>query len=214
MKQQRVNDAELAEGLSGLADDEVSLDDLGHWVNVLARDEPARRRLARYRLIGSFLHDNGVFNVDASEVADQVSKALQDEPAILAPQRRKRSFSIPRLALGGALAAGVAALAVGLAPRMAGVNQPQESLGVAPNFAFAPRLSVPADGITMVGLGPGVSPSQSSAIQSGQRWKVLSPVMQHKIARYLLEHNELAGHIAAQRPSSHLSYISTHDAQP
>jgi len=203
----------MTEGLSSLADNEVSVGSVGDWVGLLANNEQARQRLARYRLMGAHLTGEDSIRVDASGVADRVRTALQDEPAILAPKRRPGLMHVPRLALGTALAAGVAVLAVAIAPQMVGVNPPAD-LPDSPSFAFAPRLSVPADGITMVSLGPQrqLVPRQG-AIQPGQRWKVLSPTMQQKISRYLLEHNEVAGQISAQGPSAHLSYVSTNDAQ-
>jgi hypothetical protein len=213
MNRKNGNDDILTEGLSSLADDEVSEGSVSDWIRLLASDEAARERFARYRLIGAHLAGEDSVRVDASGVANRVRASLQEEPAILAPRRRPRLLHVPRLALGTALAAGVAVLAVAIAPRLIGVQQPA-ALPDSPSFAFAPRLSVPTDGITMVALGPQRQlPARSGAIQPGQRWKVLAPAVQQKISRYLLEHNEVAGQISAQRPSAHLGYVSTHDAQ-
>lgn len=198
-----------AQGLSSLADGEVTSTELDHWVQRLASDEQARARFARYRLIGAQMGSEETLAVDASVVADRVRDALREEPTILAP-RQKPVFSLPRVGLGAALAAGVALLAVGLAPSIVGLSEPQLT-DESPSFAFAPRLSIPADGITLVAGGSEIGNSKPSEVLTGQRWKVLSPEMQAKISRYLVEHNELAGHIAAQRPSSHLGYVSTHE---
>jgi len=209
MKPSQSSEDQAAEALSSLVDGEVSSSELDRWVQLLAGDEQARARFARYRLIGAQMGTEETLPVDASAVAGRVREALRDEPTILSP-RRKPAFSPPRVALGAALAAGVALLAVGLAPSIIGLNEPQ-MLEESPSFAFAPRLSVPAEGITLVASGGEVSNSRPAEAQPAQRWKVLSPEMRAKISRYLVEHNELAGHIAAQRPSSHLGYISTYE---
>jgi len=191
-------------------DGEIPREQLDRWVQLLSTDHEAQARFARYRLIGTQLASEETLSVDASGIARQVSAALRDEPTVLAP-RRAVPFSLPKVAFGTALAAGVALLAVGLAPKIVGLSEPQ-ALDNTPSFAFAPRLSAPAEGITLVAAG-NAGKTDRSPSQPTQRWKVLSPDMQRKISRYLVEHNELAGHIAAQRPSSHLGYISTHEAR-
>ena len=213
MKPKTPVDERLAEGLSAFADGETEGRELDHWIRTLARDGAARSRFARYRLISAQLGAEEPLRVDASSIAERVSEALRDEPTVLAPRRRRSPLRLPRLALGAALAAGVAVLAVSVAPRfVAPPGVPSMSPVSAPSYAFAPRLSVPAEGITMVALGPGQGrPAIPHGVDThGQRWKVLSPAMQEKLARYLVEHNEVAGQIATQQPSAHLSYISSY----
>jgi len=209
MKPSQSAEDQAAESLSSLADGEVASSELDRWVHRLASDEAARARFARYRLIGAQMGSEEILAVNASCVAERVREALRDEPTLLAPRQRP-AFSLPRVALGAAVAAGVALLAVGLAPSIIGLSEPQMP-EESPSFAFAPRLSVPAEGITLVAVGSEVGHSKPGAAEAAQRWKVLSPEMRAKISRYLVEHNELAGHIAAQSPSSHLGYVSTHE---
>jgi hypothetical protein len=218
MKSKLPVDEHLAEELSALADGEVDARSLDRWVRTLARDQEARARFARYRMISAQLASEEGAVVDASSIADRVASALADEPTVLAPRRRRSPLQLPRLALGAALAAGVAVLAVSVAPRfVAPVDDvPTLSPVNAPSYAFAPRLSAPAEGITMVALGATAQrPVMAHEVDTGgQRWKVLSPVMRDKLARYLVEHNEVAGQIATQQPSAHLSYITSHAQRP
>jgi len=208
-------DDRMSEELSSFADAEISERDLGRWVARVTGDQEARGRFSRYRLIGAQLAAEDEKIVNASSIADKVSQALLDEPTVLAPRNWRKSIHFPRMALGAALAAGVAVVAVALAPQLV---ETMDSGRVAetPSFAFAPQLSVPADGITMVALGPGTRhPANTNVpLANGQRWKVLSPSMQQKLSRYLLEHNEVARQISAQQPSAHLGYISSRNARP
>ena len=216
MSQKHTVDERTNEALSAFADGEVPERDLSHWIATLATDGQARARFSRYRLIGAQLAGEEDRVIDASSVAGAVSQRLRDEPTVLAPRRARGHAQLPRLALGAALAAGIAAMAVSVAPRLIGNTAPMLQ-AEAPSFAFAPRLSVPADGITMVSLTSGIQRPEvvrHAFPASGQRWKVLSPAMQRKLSRYLLEHNEVAGQISAKQPSAHLNYIISYDQQP
>lgn len=215
MKLKNSLDHRKGEDLSAFVDGEIPERELKQWIAALSSDQETRSRFSRYRLIGAQLSDKDDRIIDASPVADHVSRLLEDEPTVLAPRARHKTVHLPRLALGAALAAGVAVVAVSVAPQL--VETPGSAqLAAAPRFAFAPRLSVPADGITMVALTPGTQHVKhgTPALAKGQRWKVLSPAMRQKLSRYLLEHNEMAGQISAQQPSAHLSYISAHNARP
>ena len=197
------------EQLSALLDGELSAAEQDALVNLLGGNPAMRRQLARYQLVHAQLQQECAQLVDASAIADQVRTRLGDEPTVLAPPVRRGPSNLPRVALGAALAAGVAAVTVAVAPHLLD-SDPTSS---PETFAFTPRLSVPAFDPTTVALGgPAVDPS-AQTLDTGQRWKVLEPRLQRKLDTYLLEHNEFAGRLGVHHPSVHVGFISTRDAQ-
>ena len=198
------------EQLSALLDGELSAKDQHALVTHLADSPQMRRHLARYQLIQAQLQMDSPQLVDASLVGDRVRDRLKTEPTVLTPRAKRNTFHLPRVALGAALAAGVAAVTLSVAPRL--LEAPVE---VAPpqTFAFSPRLSVPSVDATTVALGDAGGSMGAEAPASGKRWKVLQPELRSKLDSYLLEHNEFAGRLGVTHPSVHVGFVSTQDAQ-
>lgn len=95
------------EQLSALVDDEY--DDNADMIDRLIKDQALQDTWSRYHLIGDCLRGNLSDNL-SNDVSERVSQSLQDEPTVLAPQKRK-SFNIKPVA-GFAIAASVAMMAV------------------------------------------------------------------------------------------------------
>ena len=202
---ERLND-KTRENLSAFVDGELQAGEQDKLTRKLAGDAELRRQLGRYQRISSQIQRDDHDLVDASGIADAVSRALADEPTVLAP--RRRSFSPGRFGMGAALAATVAAVAVTIAPA---ILTPQDELSAPETFAFSPQLSVPAFAATNVAFG---SKSAVSAPAAGdQRWKVLQPETQDKLEDYLLQHSEYAGRIGVAPAGAHVGFVTGDDAQ-
>lgn len=218
MKAMRTRDNSVEEAmdeqLSSLLDGELSERELNRLVVHLETDRAARARFGRFAQISAFLGSDRGQMVDASNIAARVSAALENEPTILAPRQWRDGLRLPRLALGAALAAGVAAMAVAIAPQIIGGHKPS-TLPQTETFAFTPRMSVPVDGLRTVALQANPHPvviRPSGTVAEAGHWRVLKPGMRERLNRYLLQHNEVAGHIATQQPSAYVSFVSAPDA--
>lgn len=207
---ERLNDSEC-EKLSAFLDGELSEQAQAGLVGRLAEQAELRSQLARFQAISAQLQQNEPPLVDASSVSEAVRRRVKDEPAVLAPRRRRPRIKVRKVALGTALAATVAGLAVSVAPQL--LDPGAEALP-AENFAFAPRLSVPEVDATKVSLGGSVSgTAENSDPGQKQRWKRLQPDVLLKLDRYLLEHNEFAGRHNVTHPSAHVGFVSGKNAQ-
>lgn len=198
------------EQLSALLDGELSAQEQDALVTRLADNPQMRGHLARYQLIQAQLQMESAQLVDASLVGDRVRDRLKSEPTVLMPRATRHSFHLPRVALGAALAAGVAAVTLSVAPQL--LETPVEAASPQ-TFAFSPRLSVPSVDATTVALGAAGSSMATQTPASGQRWKVLQPELRRKLDSYLLEHSEFAGRLGVTHPSVHVGFVSTQDAQ-
>lgn len=202
------NDEQQHERLSAFLDDELTVAEQRQLAADLASDTDLQAQLTRYQRIGDAMRGaDELAQIDASLIARQVSVALEDEPTILTP-KRWRLPAVPRLALGGAMAAAVAMVAVGIAPQLLSVNEEpvqQET------FAFSPKLSAPMLEATTVALRHEAATPMSNPALNDQQWKTLNPAMQKKLDRYLLEHNEYAGYARASGPASHIGFVSLHE---
>jgi negative regulator of sigma E activity len=221
-KRDLADDERYGERLSAFLDGELARHEMKRVAAELASDRGARQRYERYAQIAAHISGDGYSRVDASGIAERVSQALSEEPTVLAPRQWRDALRVPRLALGAALAAGVAMVAVAVAPQMIGVQETTPLTPETQTFAFAPRLSVPADGFRTVSLQATPThhrPLAAESVAAAQpavagHWKTLKPEMRDKLVRYLLQHNEVAGQIAAQQPSAHLSFVSNQHVRP
>ncbi len=221
-KRNQADHERYGERLSAFLDGELPRHEMKRMTAELAADGEARQRYERYAQIAAHIAGDGYSRVDASGLAGRVSRALEDEPTVLAPRQWRDALRVPRLALGAALAAGVAVLAVAVAPQMVGMQEAAPLLPETRTFAFAPHLSVPADGFRTVSLQ--TTPVQRRPLAAERaamaqptvkgHWKTLKPAMREKLARYLLQHSEVAGQIASQQPSAHLSFVSNQHGRP
>ncbi len=205
----------LGEQLSSFLDGELSERGMARLSAHMETDHAARLQYARFAQISAHLGGDGFARVNASGIATRVSQSLADEPTVLAPRQWRDGLRIPRLALGAALAAGVAVMAVAIAPQIVGGHK-ANGLPQAETFAFTPRLSIPADGLRTVSLQADSAPmiarrAAVAPVAETGHWRVLKPAMREKLSRYLLQHNEVAGRIATQQPSAYVSFVSAPD---
>ena len=100
------------EQVSALVDGEVSGSEINGAVSALLSDPALRERWSRYHLISDTLRNNRP-DKRYHSVADRVRQALEDEPAILVPRRRRVHMpGFMRQAAGLAIAASVTAAAI------------------------------------------------------------------------------------------------------
>lgn len=193
------------ERLSAFVDGELPPGEQSAFAGRLSEVSELRAQLRRYQQIGQALQASKPPHVDAAGVAESVSRALADEPTLLAPPRRS-GFSLSRVALGGALAAGVAVLAIAVAPVL--VNDEPGADSHPQTFAFAPNPSIPPFPVTAAALGDKLAVENRPA---PQRWLTLKPELQRRLDNYLIEHSEYAGHYAVAPANAHVGFISTDD---
>jgi sigma-E factor negative regulatory protein RseA len=128
------------EWLSALADGELEGAELKRALDALHNDAELQASWSAYHLIRDSVSSNLDEGV-APQLHLRISAALQDEPTILAPQPRRRSWV--KQAAGLAIAASVAGVAVvgvqqmnsaGSAPAVQTVAQQQEYIRMAPTL--------------------------------------------------------------------------------
>jgi sigma-E factor negative regulatory protein RseA len=196
------NQAELA---SALLDGE--LDDLSQEraVDELLRG-PAelRDRYARYRLIGDVLR--GESALGAEVVATRVEAALRDEPVVLAPRRRSPQWLKP--AMGAALAASVAAVAIVVTPTMLSSGEDSSAPTVVqlpPRPQLAPALVSTAPTAQRQPVqGAAEEPSR---VVAQDRWQAVDPGLQERLNRLVIEHHEFSGRTGLNGPVSHIGLV-------
>lgn len=100
------------EQVSALVDGEIAGSEIDGAIGTLLSDPTLRERWSRYHLVSDALRNNLPDNPYRS-VADRVRQALEDEPAILVPRRRRVHMPVfVRQAAGLAIAASVTAAAI------------------------------------------------------------------------------------------------------
>lgn len=204
---------QVAEQLSCMLDGELSTGAQDTMARKLADNARLRRQFGRYQRISSGVQKLPEDTVDAASIVDRVSAALADEPVVLAP-RNKPQLQVPRMALGAALAATVAAIAIGLAPNLMEPAPGAIEDETPVSFAFSPALTVPKFSATTVSIGGDPKPVLTSnfLLKEG-RWKTLKPEAQKKLDQYLLEHSEYAGRFGVSSTNAHMSFLHRNDAQ-
>jgi sigma-E factor negative regulatory protein RseA len=100
---------EKKEWISALADGELKDGELARALDSLRHDRTMQTSWSRYHLIRDTLHSNLEEHVDP-ELHTRISSALEQEPVLLAPQRRPKNWL--RHAAGLAVAASVTGIAV------------------------------------------------------------------------------------------------------
>jgi sigma-E factor negative regulatory protein RseA len=98
------------EWVSALADGELAGSELASALDSLRNDPELQASWSRYHLISDALHSNLESNV-ALDLRERVSMALENEPTILAPQKRKQRPWLRHVA-SLAVAASVSGVAV------------------------------------------------------------------------------------------------------
>jgi sigma-E factor negative regulatory protein RseA len=187
---------EMKEKISVLLDGQLTGEEGESAIDHLKESEALRRSWDRYHLIGDVMRGEGV-RISAGGVAGEVSRRLQEEPAIVAiPQRRDSKTGIAsqrigwmRPAAGAAIAASVAAAVVFTFPQVGDFSDGQPV-----QVASAPA-------------------PVSYKERNGTRWKNLAgSKVESKLNRYLVDHSEFAsqGGITGVHPyTSFVSYDSS-----
>lgn len=153
----------LNERLSALMDGEDA--DTEGMISLMQQDQELRQRWMRYHMIRDALH-NQLPQQLALNLAEQVSDALADEPAILAPQSRRRISQVwMKPAAGFALAATIATVAI---------------------LSIQPTIEQPA-GVDLATAAPVTGVQQVSAAPQDLR---LPSAVERKLSGYLVNHNE------------------------
>jgi sigma-E factor negative regulatory protein RseA len=185
------------ETISALLDGELVDPAAQRTIDALLQGDPEdRARFGRYRLIGDLMRGEAV--VVSSELATRVHERLREEPHILVPPRRQRTWLRP--VAGAALAASVAAGAVMVAPQLLGpADQPP---GAAQLASVPVATAVPINRVAAV---------EGAAAQSmaGQgRWHTLNGEMAERLNRMVLEHHEFGGRTGINGPVAHIGLVS------
>ena len=141
-------------------------------VDHLLKDEALRASWARYHLIADCLR--GCLCNTVSDISETISHRLRDEPAILAPERKK-TFGFKPLA-GLAIAASVAVCAL-LALQMGERGEPARPAAVA--ATAGPPVSGPVRSVTFE--VPPVLPARAGRVAS---------VADQRMKNYLVNHSE------------------------
>ena len=171
--------------VSALADGDLSDMDSSQTIRHLTEDPGLRGVWERYHLIGDAIRGEAT-RFQRRSVAEEVSRRLAAEPTVLVPERRHRPKAAhwARPAAGGALAAGVAILAVLGVPRFVGPEGPGGS-SVAVNL-----------------------PSAQSRADGGTRWRHVDPAVEAKLNRLLVDHGEYVAPASVPRALPYASFVS------
>ena len=163
-------------------------------------------RFERYCLIGDAIR--GESSMLAVSVASRVHESLRDEPVVLAPApRRSRPWLRP--VAGVAVAASVAVAAVILAPQL--MTQPQvdgEPVQLATELTRPPaRPSLASAGVPDPRAGEG---PQTADIRPATepRWQGLTPALEDRLNRLVIEHHEFGGRTGINGPVPHIGLVS------
>lgn len=170
------------ERLSALVDDELPRGEISGEIRKLCNSDLSRATWSRYHLIGDAMRRE-LGPLYTPSLAQAISRRLQDEPVVLAPNALKQPASINRKTWAGlAIAASVAALAVTISPQLinpTGDEAPQQVAEVKPE-------------------------AQSGTLyvaQDGTRWELLkTPEVESRLNAYLVNHQE-------RSPSSNIKGI-------
>jgi sigma-E factor negative regulatory protein RseA len=157
------------EQVSALVDGEASGGEINGAISALLSDAALRERWSRYHLISDALRNN-LPDLPCHTMADRVREALEDEPTILAPRRRRVHMpGFVRQAAGLAVAASVTAAAI---------------LGV--QYMHSGEEG---DGATPV-LAQGPQTQEYRRLGGAAPVREVSEVYQSNLDPYLVNHNE------------------------
>lgn len=179
--------------LSELMDGEIEDRHLARCLRRFAEDRDYRARFSRYVAVRDCLRRDPP-GVAAGDLADRVIAALEDEPVVLAPRRRRvLDGAVGRLlkpAAGLAIAASVAVVAVlGLRDARLGGENP-----AAPISAQQPTTLAGQPASSQQGRLSGLPPIQyPDATLQAPVAQTASATDRAWLNNYLLRHNEAAG---------------------
>ena len=188
---------------SALLDGELDPDTQQRAISaMLDAGEQELERFGRYRLIGDMIR--GESSVLATSVASRVRHSLIDEPVVLAPPRRQPRQWLRPVA-GLAVAASVATAAVFVAPKLMtepGVDAESESVQLA---ADARQLTVSPVLVSAGAEKPKLPASRESTEKS---WQALTPRLEDRLNRLVVEHHEFGGRTGINGPVPHIGLVS------
>jgi sigma-E factor negative regulatory protein RseA len=165
------------ERLSALVDDEIPENEIPMEFKKLSNNPSSCEVWSHYHLIGDAMRGEAG-PLYTSELAQTISRRLQDEPVVMVPAAVKQT-KVPkhRTYTGFAVAASLAAVAVVLAPQM--INQ--EGSGVSQKVVEVVEVvSQP--------------PTQTRYVaENGTRWEMLKkPKVESRLNTYLVNHQEMS----------------------
>lgn len=195
-----MNDRET-ELTSALLDGELDPDTQRRAVSaVLDAGEQELERFGRYCLIGDVMR--GESSVLAISVAEKVHQALVDEPVVLAPPRRQARPWLRPVA-GLAVAASVATAAVFVAPQLltpsGGETEPSRLAADVRQLAASPVL---------VATGTPKPQALKTEATTEKRWQALTPKLEDRLNRLVIEHHEFGGRTGINGPVPHIGLVS------
>ncbi|MEN8166442.1 MAG: sigma-E factor negative regulatory protein [Pseudomonadota bacterium] len=165
------------ERLSALVDKELPHNEITGEIGKLLKNSPGHEVWSRYHLIGDAIRQEVGPVVDL-QLADRISKRVQDEPVVLAPHAMQHpTAKWLKPTSGLAIAASVALLAVAVTPRLLNHEPANESLNV---------------------IATNQTTKQSTkeriyVADDGTRWELLSkPKVESRLNSYLVNHQEYA----------------------
>jgi sigma-E factor negative regulatory protein RseA len=185
------------ETISALLDGELGDTAAQRALDALLEGDPDERaRFGRYQLIGDLMRGEAL--LVSTDLAAGVGERLQQEPHILVPVRRERTWLRP--VAGAALAASVAAGAVMVAPQLLG---PATHTPAGSQLASTPLA--PAAPLVRVAAGD-AGPVRTVAGQG--RWNALDSELAERLNRLVLEHHEFGGRTGINGPVAHIGLVS------
>jgi negative regulator of sigma E activity len=186
---------------SALLDGELDPDKQQRAISaMLDAGEQELDRFGRYRLIGDVIR--GESSVLATSVVREVRHSLLDEPVLLAPPRRPARQWLRPVA-GLAVAASVATAAVFVAPQM--MKQPGVDTKSIQLAADARQRTVSP---VLVSAGASIPELPTSKEPAEKRWQALTPGLEDRLNRLVLEHHEFGGRTGINGPVPHIGLVS------
>ncbi len=210
---------QIDEKLSALMDDALPKHELAAVLDRLGSDPAERALWDRYHLIGDAIRGEAM-RLEAQGISKRVSAMLEEEPTVLSPGAAGRPQPHwVKPAVGSALAASVAVLAILGAPRFISEGETPSAPAVAgnaivpqtpvmassssqvvvqaaPRSKFVPaaaRVRVPPQTLEVAAQAVAPLPMERLyEVRSGTRWDVAEPAVESKLNAYLVTHQEYA----------------------
>ncbi|MEJ1356116.1 MAG: sigma-E factor negative regulatory protein [Candidatus Sedimenticola sp. (ex Thyasira tokunagai)] len=182
---------EIREQLSALLDDELAHHEMQALLDRLQDDDDLHDSLDTYQLISDVMRGEGV-RLSPAGIAGAIREQIKSEPAIIAAPARghgskfgSRVHHWAKPAVGAALAASVAVMAVYLFPQIQGVAG--------------------GDGVPIVASSANAPYHERTAT----RWKNLpGPKVESQLNRYLVDHNEFSSSGAMSGVAPYASFVT------
>lgn len=201
------------EQLSALVDDELSAHEQNAALRHLSADDEQLKTWDHYNLIGDAIRGEHT-RLKPMGISQAVHDQIALEPAILSPNALHKPMSTwVKPAVGTAIAASVAVMAILVAPKLLNTNvsdQPtlveQKTISISPStfqstVVAARPLSegfgvatVSTERVHPISLAKTakLSPEQRYAEKRGTRWNRIKPAVENRLNSFLVNHQEYA----------------------